>query len=50
MTGLPSRIFELQHEKTLTFLLRSNRIYLKPLDKISIRENYASAFEKAAKN
>lgn len=49
MTGLPSRISELQHEKTLTFLLRSNRIYLKPLDKISIRENYASAFEKGGK-
>ncbi|WP_227743742.1 ATP-binding protein [Lactobacillus helveticus] len=49
MTGLPSRISELQHEKTLTFLLRSNRIYLKPLDKISIRENYASAFEKSGK-
>lgn len=49
MTGLPSRISELQYEKTLTFLLRSNRIYLKPLDKISIRENYASAFEKSGK-
>lgn len=49
MTGLPSRISDLQHEKTLTFLLRSNRISLKPLDKTSIIENYTLAFEKGNK-
>lgn len=50
MTGLPSRISDLQHEKTLTFLLRSNRIYLKPLDKVSVEENFATAFEKGNKS
>ena len=50
MTGLPSRISDLQHEKTLTFLLRSNRIYLKPLDKTSIEDNFSSAFEKGHKS
>ncbi len=50
MTGLPSRISDLQHEKTLTFLLRSNRIYLKPLDRISIEDNFALAFEKGNKS
>lgn len=45
MTGLPSRISELQHEKTLTFLLRSNRIYLKPLDHTSVQKSYETAFK-----
>lgn len=49
MTGLPSRISDLQHEKTLTFLLGSNRIYLKPLDKVSVEENFAAAFKKGNK-
>lgn len=44
MTGLPSRISDLQHEKTLTFLLRSNRIHLKPLDRSSVIDNFQSAF------
>lgn len=50
MTGLPSRISDLQHEKTLTFLLRSNRIYLKPLDRKSIEENYQYAFKTGNKD
>lgn len=49
MTGPPSRISDLQHEKTLTFLLRSNRIYLKPLDKISVEDNFAMAFKRGNK-
>lgn len=49
MTGLPSRISDLQHEKTLTFLLRSNRIYLKPLDKTSVEDNFTMAFKRGNK-
>lgn len=44
MTGLPSRISEVQNDNTLTFLLRSNRIYLSPLDEISITNSYEKAF------
>lgn len=49
MTGPPSRISDLQHEKTLTFLLRSNRIYLKTLDKMSVEDNFAMAFQRGNK-
>lgn len=49
MTGLPSRISDLQHEKTLTFLLRSNRIYLQPLDRMSVESNFSTAFEQGNK-
>lgn len=45
MTGLPSQVTSLQNDKTLTFLLRSHRIHLKPLDKISISENFRRVFE-----
>lgn len=46
MTGLPSRISEVQNDKILTFLLRSNRIYLSPLDHDSITRSYEEAFER----
>lgn len=46
MTGLPSRISEVQNDKILTFLLRSNRIYLSPLDEDSVRRSYELAFER----
>ena len=49
MTGPPSRNSDLQHEKTLTFLLRSNRIYLKTLDKMSVEDNFAMAFQRGNK-
>lgn len=46
MTGLPSRISEVQNENTLIFLLRSNRIYLSPLDEESVASSYERAFLK----
>ncbi|MDM8276440.1 hypothetical protein QUW33_03115 [Lactobacillus gallinarum] len=46
MTGLPSRISEVQNDNTLTFLLRSNRIYLSPLDEETITASYEKAFTK----
>lgn len=49
MTGLPSRISEVQNDKILTFLLRSNRIYLSPLDEDSVRSSYDTAFERGAR-
>lgn len=44
MTGLPSRISEVQNDNTLTFLLHSNRVYLSPLDEISVVDSYEKAF------
>lgn len=44
MTGLPSRISEVQNDKILTFLLRSNRIYLSPLDQDAVKRSYQTAF------
>lgn len=49
MTGLPSRISEVQNDDTLTFLLRSNRIYLSPLDEQSIANSYETAFERGGR-
>lgn len=49
MTGLPNKISELQREDTLTFLLRSNHITLKPLDYDSVYSNYEIAFSKGKK-
>ena len=46
MTGLPSRISEVQNDDTLTFLLRSHRVYLSPLDKASVATSYEKAFVK----
>ncbi|MCH3989667.1 MAG: hypothetical protein LKF01_01265 [Lactobacillus sp.] len=46
MTGLPSRISEVQNDDTLTFLLRSNRVYLSPLDQASIASSYETAFKR----
>lgn len=46
MTGLPSRVSEVQNDKTLTFLLRSHRIILASLDSISVTDQFAAAFKK----
>lgn len=46
MTGLPSRISEVQNDNTLTFLLRSHRVYLSPLDEDSVSHSYEQAFTK----
>lgn len=44
MTGLPSEVSELQNDNLLTFLLRSGRITLTPVDGISMKYSYLSAF------
>lgn len=49
MTGLPGKISELQNDDVLTFLLRSARITLKPLDLISVKYAYLDAFEAAGR-
>ena len=45
MTGLYENIYELQNEKTLTFLYRAPKIALKSLSLSTIADNYASVFE-----
>lgn len=45
MTGLPSRVSDLQKDKVLTFLYRSNRIYLEKLDKDAVISSYEKAFK-----
>lgn len=44
MTGLPDKVSELQNDDVLTFLLRSGRIVLEPLDTISMKFSYRKAF------
>lgn len=44
MTGLPDKVSELQNDDVLTFLLRSGRIVLEPLDAISMKFSYRKAF------
>ena len=53
MTGLYENIFNLQNEKTLTFLYRAPKIYLEPLNVLAIIDSYKNTFnipeEEAAK-
>ena len=49
MTGLPKNVSELQNNDVLTFLLRSGRIPLGPLDAFDIQFRYQKAFERANK-
>jgi len=44
MTGLPKHISELLNDNVLTFLMRSARVNLKPLDLFVVREAYRKAF------
>ncbi|MEY8441902.1 ATP-binding protein [Lactobacillaceae bacterium 24-114] len=44
MAGLPNKVSELQNDELLTFLLRSQRIYLEPLSLLTIKESYQRAF------
>lgn len=44
MTGLPSRVSEVQNDQTLTFLLRSHRIHLATLDELSVGDTYQEVF------
>lgn len=44
MTGLYENIYELQNEKTLTFLYRAPKLELKPLNIVLIAEKYKEIF------
>lgn len=46
MAGLPSKVSELQNDDILTFLLRSQRIYLEPLSLLTIKNSYRQAFSR----
>ena len=46
MTGLPKNIQELQNNHVLTFLLRSGRVNLSPLDFYDVRAQYQKKFQK----
>lgn len=50
MAGLPSKVSELQNDELLTFLLRSQRIYLELLSPITIRESYQRTFTSGTKS
>lgn len=43
MTGLPNVITDITNNKELTFLLRSDKIYLQPLDRLAIADKYQEA-------
>lgn len=49
MTGLPKNVSELQNNDVLTFLLRSGRVPLGPLDLFDIKYRYQKAFERENK-
>lgn len=46
ITGLPKNVQELQNNLVLTFLLRSGRVNLSPLDYFDIRTRYQQEFSK----
>lgn len=50
MTGLPEQVSELQNDKVLTFLLRSKRITLSPLNKLDIKYRYKEVFKSKDRN
>ena len=45
MTGLPDLVLNLQNEERLTFLLRSDKVVVSPLQKLSIYETYQDIFK-----
>lgn len=49
MTGLPKNVSELQNNDVLTFLLRSGRIPLGPLDLFDVKFRYQNAFKRGKK-
>ncbi|GAA3639576.1 ATP-binding protein [Lactobacillus hamsteri] len=49
MTGLPKNVSELQNNDVLTFLLRSGRIPLGPLNLFDVRFRYSKAFQRGNK-
>lgn len=48
MTGLYENIYELQNDKSLTFLYRAPKINLEPLNYTAIRKNYMDIFNISA--
>lgn len=50
MTGLPNHVSELQNDDVLTFLLRSARVNLSPLDALTVRYSYQKAFIEGGKS
>lgn len=48
MTGLYENIYELQNDKSLTFLYRAPKITLEPLNYTAIRKNYMDIFNISA--
>lgn len=46
MTGLPDKVSELQNNDVLTFLLRSGRVVLSPLNSSDVKIRYRQVFEK----
>lgn len=44
MTGLYENLYDLQNEKTLTFLFRAPKIFLPPLDSIAMMDSYQEIF------
>ncbi|SEM46104.1 ATPase [Ligilactobacillus sp. WC1T17] len=49
MTGLPAHISELQNDDVLTFLLRSARINLDPLNPLTIKSSYQKVFSEGGR-
>lgn len=49
LAGLPANITRLQNDRVLTFLFRSPRVELTPLDPLMINETYHRVFEKAGR-
>ncbi|WP_040468664.1 ATP-binding protein [Limosilactobacillus gastricus] len=45
MTGLPDLVLDLQNNTKLTYLLRSEKIEMEPLDNLSVLKNYQQVFQ-----
>lgn len=45
MTGLYENIYDLQNEKSLTFLYRAPKIILEPLNYTAIKSHYMRIFD-----
>lgn len=45
MTGLPDLVLDIQNNTKLTFLLRSEKIEMEPLDNLSVLKNYQQVFQ-----
>ena len=45
MTGLYQNIYDLQNEKSLTFLYRAPKLYIEPLNQLAISNSYKKIFD-----